>query len=91
MYNIIVRFLTWQRLILSEGKKAKTMDLGCGPGWITKTLCSISEHVVAIDALPLIHKDPFDRLLIAQARVEGITLLTDDTAVAQYQGSVRLA
>ena len=51
----------------------------------------LSEHVVAIDALPLIHKDPFDRLLIAQARVEGITVLTDDTAVAQYQGSVRLA
>ncbi len=49
----------------------------------------LSEHVVAIDALPLIHKDPFDRLLIAQARVEGILLLTDDATVAQYQGSVR--
>lgn len=51
----------------------------------------LSEHVVAIDALPPIHKDPFDRLLIAQARVEGILLLTDDTTVAQYQGLVRLA
>ena len=51
----------------------------------------LSEHAVAIDALPPIHKDPFDRLLIAQARVEGITLLTDDATVAQYQGSVRLA
>lgn len=51
----------------------------------------LSEHAVAIDALPPIHKDPFDRLLIAQAMVEGITLLTDDVTVAQYQGPVRLA
>jgi PIN domain nuclease of toxin-antitoxin system len=50
----------------------------------------MSEHVVAIDTLPSIHKDPFDRLLIVQARVEGITLLTNDAAVAQYQGSIRL-
>jgi PIN domain nuclease of toxin-antitoxin system len=51
----------------------------------------LSEHVVAIDALPPIHKDPFDRLLIAQARVEGITLLTNDATVAQYQGAITLA
>jgi PIN domain nuclease of toxin-antitoxin system len=51
----------------------------------------LSGHVVAIDALPPIHKDPFDRLLIAQAIVEGITLLTDDVIVAQYQGPVKLA
>ncbi|MGC1360506.1 MAG: type II toxin-antitoxin system VapC family toxin [Silvibacterium sp.] len=50
----------------------------------------LSEHVVAIDALPPIHKDPFDRLLIAQATVEGITLLTDDATVAQYPGPVNL-
>jgi PIN domain nuclease of toxin-antitoxin system len=51
----------------------------------------LSEHAVAIDALPPIHKDPFDRLLIAQATVEGITLLTDDAVVAQYPGPVELA
>lgn len=49
-----------------------------------------SEHAVAINALPPIHKDPFDRLLIAQATVEGITLLTDDAMVAKYPGPVRL-
>lgn len=48
-----------------------------------------SEHAVAIDSLPPLHKDPFDRLLVAQARVEGITLLTADAAVAQYPGPVR--
>jgi PIN domain nuclease of toxin-antitoxin system len=46
---------------------------------------------VAIDSLPAIHKDPFDRILIAQAIVEGITLLTDDSVVAQYPGPVRKA
>jgi PIN domain nuclease of toxin-antitoxin system len=48
-----------------------------------------SEHAVAIDCLPPIHKDPFDRLLVAQSMVEGITLLTADTLVAQYPGSVQ--
>jgi PIN domain nuclease of toxin-antitoxin system len=49
----------------------------------------LSDHVVALDSLPPIHKDPFDRLLVAQATVEGITLLTTDTTVAQYPGPIR--
>ena len=48
-----------------------------------------SEHAVAIDGLPPIHKDPFDRLLVAQSLVEGITLLTSDPLVAQYPAPVR--
>jgi len=48
-----------------------------------------SEHAVAIDGLPPIHKDPFDRLLVAQATVEGIALLTADPLVARYPGPVR--
>jgi PIN domain nuclease of toxin-antitoxin system len=48
-----------------------------------------SEHVVAIDNLPALHKDPFDRILVAQAQVEGITLLTRDPLVAQYPGPIR--
>lgn len=48
-----------------------------------------SEHAVAIDSLPPIHKDPFDRILIAQAMVEGILLLTADPLVAQYPGPIR--
>lgn len=49
-----------------------------------------SAHAAAIDTLPAIHKDPFDRILIAQSVIEGITLLTSDTLVAQYNGSIRL-
>jgi PIN domain nuclease of toxin-antitoxin system len=48
-----------------------------------------SDHALAIDGLPLLHKDPFDRILIAQAMVEGITLLTADPLVAQYSGPIR--
>ena len=48
-----------------------------------------SEHAVAIDGLPPIHKDPFDRLLVAQSMMEGITLLTNDPLVAQYPAPVR--
>ncbi len=51
-------------------------------------LAITSEHAVAIDTLPLIHKDPFDRILVAQAMVEGITLLTTDALVARYPGPV---
>jgi PIN domain nuclease of toxin-antitoxin system len=49
----------------------------------------VSDHVVAIDGLPPIHKDPFDRVLIAQATVEGITLLTTDASVTRYRGPIQ--
>ena len=41
-------------------------------------------HGLAVAALPLRHRDPFDRLLIAQARCEGLTLMTADTAIMAY-------
>jgi len=54
-----------------------------------RELSIASEHVVAIDGLPTIHKDPFDRVLVAQAMVEGITLLTSDSMVKQYPGPIQ--
>jgi len=48
-----------------------------------------SQHAVNIDSLPPLHKDPFDRLLMAQALTEGITLLTGDAQLARYPGPVR--
>lgn len=48
-----------------------------------------SEHAVATATLPSIHRDPFDRMLVAQAQVEGITLLTSGHVVAQYPGPIR--
>lgn len=44
-------------------------------------------HAHALQGLPLLHRDPFDRLLIAQARVEGMTILTRDNIITQYDVS----
>jgi PIN domain nuclease of toxin-antitoxin system len=52
-------------------------------------LAIASEHVVAIDVPPNRYKDPFDRLLVAQAMVEGVTLLTSDDRVFAYGGPIR--
>jgi PIN domain nuclease of toxin-antitoxin system len=48
-----------------------------------------SAHAAAVRNLPPIHKDPFDRILVAQAIHEGITLLTTDRKVAKYPGPIR--
>ena len=50
-----------------------------------------AEHALKVETLPLLHKDPFDRLLLAQARAEGMLLLTVDAAVLQYQESTLAA
>jgi len=43
-----------------------------------------SDHALAIDRLPLLHKDPFDRILLAQARTEGFSLVTSDEQLLKY-------
>lgn len=48
-------------------------------------------HVLAVADLPALHGDPFDRLLLAQAEVEGLTLLTADKRLARYGRRVRMA
>ncbi len=48
-----------------------------------------SQHAVTVEMLPPIHKDPFDRIIVAQAIAEGITLLTSDPVVAKYPAPVR--
>ncbi len=47
-------------------------------------------HASVAGTLPPLHKDPFDRMLVAQAQSEGIMLLTADPLVAQYPGPIRL-
>ena len=49
-----------------------------------------SQHTLAVSHLPEIHKDPFDRILVAQAETEGFLLITSDELVARYPGPVRL-
>ena len=42
------------------------------------------EHAAAAARLPILHRDPFDRMLVAQARLEGLTLVTSDVRIRQY-------
>jgi PIN domain nuclease of toxin-antitoxin system len=72
-------------------------ELGIEPreyreGWLGagyREIGMTGEHVIAVARLPVLHKDPFDRLLVAQAEVEGAALLTADRALARYAGPVR--
>ena len=56
-------------------------------GW--RELAVTGEHALAVALRPPSHKDPFDRVLVAQAETEGAALLTADPIVARYPGSVR--
>lgn len=54
-----------------------------------RELAVTGEHAVAVTHLPPVHRDPFDRILLAQSIVEGIILLTADPVVARYPAPVR--
>ena len=45
-------------------------------------------HALGVAELPPVHRDPFDRLLIAQAQIEGLAILTDDSHIEKYRVSV---
>jgi PIN domain nuclease of toxin-antitoxin system len=49
-----------------------------------------AEHTAAVEHLPDVHRDPFDRLLVAQAVAEGAVLLTSDDRLTEYGDAVRL-
>lgn len=53
-------------------------------------LAVAGSHAVAADLLPPINSDPFDRMLVAQAQIEGLTLLTLDPVIGRYPGPIRL-
>ena len=56
-------------------------------GW--RELPVEAHHVLAVGQLPPLHRDPFDRLLLAQAQADGLLLITADKQLAQYPGPVR--
>ncbi|WP_312796142.1 type II toxin-antitoxin system VapC family toxin [Tianweitania sp.] len=65
---------------------ARLRDVCLGTGF--SLLAIESAHAEEVEALPLLHHDPFDRLIIAQARVEKMSLVTKDTMVASYGGDI---
>ena len=48
------------------------------------TMSVTGEHALRVARLPMIHRDPFDRLLIAQAQIEGLPIVTADPAIGRY-------
>ena len=87
--NVLSVASYWE--VVLKSMKGK-LDVGEPRDWWAKTLDQLqatplaisADHVAVICSLPPIHQDPFDRLLIAQARSSGLTLLTTDTEVARY-------
>ena len=49
-----------------------------------------AEHAITVEGLPPKHKDPFDRILVAQAMAEGVMLITIDRKLEGYPGSIRI-
>jgi PIN domain nuclease of toxin-antitoxin system len=69
----------------SVGKLEFPHDLvGTAPGSGFTELPLTSRHAAVLAELPLLHRDPFDRMLIAQARVEGLTFVTVDPRCRAY-------
>ena len=56
-------------------------------GWLELPIKA--QHVLAVADLPHLHRDPFDRLLLAQANAESLLLITADQQLAQYPGPIR--
>ncbi len=71
---------TLGRLQMPEPVSAAVARLGISPLPITL------EHAETTASLPLLDRDPFDRLLVAQARIEGLTLVTRDPQIRSYPG-----
>ena len=84
----------WEIAIKGQGGRADfEVDAGVlrrallDSGYVELPITGV--HAAATATLPFIHKDPFDRMLLAQAFCEGITLVTADEKLARYPGPVR--
>lgn len=84
----------WEVALKRQGGKR---DFGAEPAVLRRTLLESGYielpitgiHAAATSALPPLHKDPFDRLLLAQAMTEGMTLVTADKVLSRYPGPIR--
>jgi PIN domain nuclease of toxin-antitoxin system len=87
--NVLSVVSYWEVMIKSMKGK---LDVGDPRVWWFDALDQLAatplllhpRHIGTVHSLPSIHKDPFDRILIAQATVEGLTLVTMDAEIVQY-------
>ncbi len=73
-------------LLMSLGRIDPEPRLFVAPSGV-ELLSLLPSHCQALINLPQIHRDPFDRMLIAQARTENLMLLTRDAMIARYEGT----
>jgi PIN domain nuclease of toxin-antitoxin system len=85
---------TWEMVIKSAIGK---LSLPASPATFIKDQLILNEitplpitieHTFALASLPMLHKDPFDRMLIAQTNYENLTLVTDDPTIKKYHVNV---
>jgi PIN domain nuclease of toxin-antitoxin system len=87
--NVLSAIVYWEVMLKSM---KGTLDVGDPRNWWLDALEELAatalvlkpEHVATVYTLPPIHRDPFDRVLISQAIVEGLVLLTTDTEIPRY-------
>ena len=87
--NVVSVGSYWEIVIKSQKGLLSIADL---PSWwrrateltAARVLPIRASHVTALAALPMLHKDPFDRILIAQAIAEGLDLVTNDEPIRAY-------
>ena len=87
--NVLSVVTYWE--VMLKSMKGK-LDVGDPRAWWSDALDQLAatplllrpQHIAAVYALPPIHKDPFDRMLIAQAVAEGLALVTTDKEIARY-------
>lgn len=82
----------WEMAIKRRLGKLEVLDRAAGewfreyvPRSNLRQLAIAAEHLSEVESLPLLHGDPFDRLIVAQALIEGLTIVTHDPLVAQYR------
>jgi len=87
--NVVSVASYWEVVIKTQKGLLSISDLAAWWGRATeltaaRVLIIRPSHITALAALPMLHKDPFDRILIAQARAESLALVTSDTSIAAY-------
>lgn len=86
--HVVVSVATVWEIIIKRMKKPLEMpkDILGGINQAGFVLLPIEiAHVLEVEKLPLLHKDPFDRMLISQAKVENLTLITADPKIWEYK------
>ena len=76
----------WEIIIKKTKKKLKTpkdVEGGIKASGFMPINIEMS-HVLGVEKLPMYHKDPFDRILVSQSRVENLTLITTDEKIWKY-------